>query len=178
MEGKRTGEIMIPLERFPHIPYWFTLRQAIAALTRSDVDENGARNPHWLLLVFSAQNELLGVLRRQEILKGLLSNILSGRAGQYREKLFDVDLDPDLYPMYFTQEKVRNSLRDQLERPVSEYMLPITTTVDPNDALFQAVCLMIDQNVGYLPVVEEGRIVGIVDAADALEEITDFVTGL
>jgi CBS domain-containing protein len=178
MEAKRTGEIMIPLERFPHIPYWFTLRQAIAALTRSDADADGSRDPHWMLLVFSAQNELLGVLRRQEILKGLLADILSSLTGRHRDKLFDVDLDPDLYHMYFTQEKVRSSLCEQLERPVSEFMLPITTTVAPDDALIQAVCLMIDQDVGYLPVVDDGRFVGIIDAADALEAITGFVTSL
>ena len=32
MEAKRAGDIMIPLDRYPHIPHWFTLRQAIAEL--------------------------------------------------------------------------------------------------------------------------------------------------
>ena len=29
-EPKRAIDVMIPLEDYPHIPYWFTLRQAMA----------------------------------------------------------------------------------------------------------------------------------------------------
>ena len=27
---KKVGELMIPLTDYPHIPYWFTIKQAIA----------------------------------------------------------------------------------------------------------------------------------------------------
>ena len=32
MESKTAGDFMIPLDKYPHIPYWFTMREAIAII--------------------------------------------------------------------------------------------------------------------------------------------------
>ena len=29
MAFKRVGDVMIPLDEYPHLPHWFTLRQAL-----------------------------------------------------------------------------------------------------------------------------------------------------
>jgi len=44
METKRAGDIMIPLDEYPHIPYWFTLRQATSELDKSEVEIGGRKS--------------------------------------------------------------------------------------------------------------------------------------
>ena len=39
----RAGDIMIPLDKYPHIPYWYTLQQALAEMEINEIQvEAGA----------------------------------------------------------------------------------------------------------------------------------------
>ncbi len=51
---------------------------------------------------------------------------------------------------------------------VREFMTPGPITVGPEDSLRKAAQLMLDHKVGGLPVVEEGRVVGIITVSDIL----------
>ena len=173
MATKQAGEIMIPLERFPHIPYWFTLRQAMAELGGVGVDKL-RRCPCGLVLVFSAQNQLLGMLRQQDILRGLRPEIAAEKANSQAAKLFDVKVDANLYKLYDSNKAVA-LLPRQLERPVGDFILPIDATVNHDDDLLQAVYLMIEKGNNYILVQRDHRIEGIVTALDALREIAKLV---
>jgi hypothetical protein len=173
METKRAGEIMIPLDRFPHIPYWFTLRQAMAEVGGVGVDTK-RRCPCGLVLVFSAQNQLLGMLRQQDILRGLRPEIDTGKANSQTAKLFDVKVDANLYKLY-DSEKAVAMLPRQLERPVGDFILPVDAVVNHDDDLLQTVYLMIEKGNNYILVQRENRIEGVVTALDALREIARLV---
>ena len=174
MVVKLCGEIMIPLERFPQLPYWFTLRQAMAELVRVVNEETEPHRPSGVVLVFNAQNQLLGILRQQDILRGLKPNILAKNAQRHTEGLFDVKVDPNLYRLY-GGERALTMLQEQIERPVGDFARPIKVTLDRDDDLLQAIGLMMDQDLDFIPVLCDGRIAGIVTVLNVLQETTKLL---
>ena len=101
MEVKRAGEMMIPLEEYPHVPYWFTLRQVIVELEKSEVDIAGRRSLPRVVLIFDEQYQLMGVARRRDIMRGLEPEFLTAKPLHYRKKLLDVKVDPNLSELSF-----------------------------------------------------------------------------
>ena len=71
MATKRAGDVMIPLEKYPHIPHWFTIRQAVAEMKKSVLEIGGQKSLPRSLLVFDEKYHLLGTVRRRDILRGL-----------------------------------------------------------------------------------------------------------
>jgi acetoin utilization protein AcuB len=55
--------------------------------------------------------------------------------------------------------------------PVAEIMSTQVVTVAPEDQLMEAARFMLEEKVGSLPVVEEGRVVGIITETDLLRQI-------
>ena len=105
METKRASDLMIPLSDYPHMPYWFTLRQAMATLRSSRIEVDGKVSLPRAFLVFNEAYELLGVVRRRDILRGLEPQFLEKKGRSYARKLFDVKADPDLLEL-FVEAKV------------------------------------------------------------------------
>ncbi len=56
-------------------------------------------------------------------------------------------------------------------RAVRELMMPKAASAAPGTTLRQAANLMASRRIGSLPVVERGRVVGIVTATDVLDEL-------
>ena len=67
---KKVKDLMIPLEDYPHIPYWFTLRQAMAIVREAAVKFEGAFEPR-AVLVFDEKYQLMGILTLRDMIKGL-----------------------------------------------------------------------------------------------------------
>jgi len=173
MKAKKAGEIMIPLDRYPHIPHWFTLRQAIAELRASQIEVEGRKSLPRAVLVFSKAYELLGIVRRRDILRGLQPSFLSAESMEYKRRLFEVETDPNLFDL--TSDKLLSALREQAERPVSDIMLPITATVDYDDHIMKVIHEMVKNDISFLPVIKDGGVVGVARSVDVLNEIADIV---
>jgi CBS domain-containing protein len=45
--------------------------------------------------------------------------------------------------------------------------------VESGQALDECVAIMLDKNIRHLPVFEEGRLIGLISARDALKEMVD-----
>lgn len=59
---------------------------------------------------------------------------------------------------------------------LDQVMTPIPLTLDPDRTFGHALALMHDHGIRHVPVVEHGRIVGIVTARDALDpDLEEFV---
>jgi CBS domain-containing protein len=170
MEMKCVGDLMMPLEVFPYIPYWFTLRQALAEVEDAGTRQANDKRQPWMILVFSAQNELLGIVRRQEILLGLRPSLPGRLRGLYPD-VSDLAADLDLYRLGFSPQRALTELRNQMERPIIEFMSPIQATLDYSDYALLAVYLMVDLGLSFLPVIKNDQIVGIVYAEDTLHEV-------
>jgi CBS-domain-containing membrane protein len=173
MEMKRAGDFMIPLDEYPHVPYWFSLRQVIAVLEKSQFDIQGRKSLPRFLLVFDEAYQLLGVARRRDILRGLEPSFLSGQSVDYRKKLFEVKVDPNLSE--FSYDKLVGELREKAERPVKEVMRPITKSVDYEDHLTKVIYEMVENNLSLLPVLKEGKVVGVVRSVEVLHEVAQVV---
>jgi CBS-domain-containing membrane protein len=173
MVFKKAGDFMIPLDSYPHIPYWFTLRQTIAELENAEIVVKGKKSlPRWVL-IFDEKYQLMGTVRRRDILRGLEPEFLLKKPLEVRKSLFDVKIDPDLSELSY--DKMLEGMRKQSERPVSEVMLPIRATVDAEDHMIKVIYEMVDNNVSMVPVLENNKIVGVIRSVDLLHEVVTMV---
>lgn len=173
MRTRTAAEIMIPLEQYPHIPYWFTLRQAVAEMEKSELESHGRRSLPRALLVFDEKYQLLGIVRRRDILAGLEPKFLRTMPMQQRKQLFDVEVDPELLEM--TSGKMTKALKDQAETQVSEVMQQVGATVEVNDRLPKIVYKMLRIDLNLLPVMQEHKVVGVVRSVDVFREVANII---
>jgi CBS domain-containing protein len=173
MEIKRAGEIMIPLEEYPHIPYWYTLRQAAEEMDKLEIDTKRSKYHPRVVLVFDADRQLVGMLRRQDILRGLATESLVAKILGYRRKILSGETSAD--QMERSSQKLLKSMREGAERPVSDVMLPIKAPVHYEDSVVKAIYEMIDQNVILLAVLKEEKVVGVVEILELFHEVTRMI---
>ncbi len=171
MATKRAGDIMIPLDQYPHIPYWFTLRQAIAEIELSTIEYDGRKSLPRALLVFDEKYELVGVLRRRDILGGLEPRFAQRRSStpEGQRHWFDIDVDPNLLDL--SNGASTEMMQKQAELQVEEFMQPIGDTVDVNDPLAKVVYKMLNTDVALLPVLRDQKVVGVVRSVDVFHEV-------
>jgi CBS domain-containing protein len=165
-ETKKVKELMIPLEDYPHIPYWFTLRQAMAIVREAAIKFEGSFEPR-AVLVFDEKYQLMGILTLRDIIKGLEPRFMHETAL--------VKADPNLSVLM--GDLFGPGMREASQKPVSEVMSPIKVTIQGNDLLAKAIFMMIQENVGMMPVVQDGKVAGMVRLSDLFKEISDMVLG-
>jgi Mg/Co/Ni transporter MgtE len=71
-ESKVVKDLMIDVFEYPHVPYWFTVKQAIMVVKKSVIGTEKCIHP-LAALVFDEKYNLLGTLTLKDILKGLES---------------------------------------------------------------------------------------------------------
>jgi signal-transduction protein with cAMP-binding, CBS, and nucleotidyltransferase domain len=155
---QKVKDLMIPLEDYPHIPHWFTLRQAMALVREAAIKYEGAFEPR-AMLVFDDKYQLMGILTIRDIITGLEPRFL--------QETSLVQIDPNQTP----------NMKEHSERLVSEVMSPIKATVDSNAPIFKPLCLMIKENVGLMPVIRAGKVAGMIRFSDLFNEIAKMVLG-
>ena len=117
-DTKKVKELMIPLEDYPHIPYWFTLRQAMAIVREAAVKFEGTFEPR-AVLVFDEKYQLMGMLTLRDIIKGLEPRFMHETAL--------VKADPNLTVLM--GDLFGPGMREASQKPVSEVMSPIKVTI-------------------------------------------------
>ena len=175
MKIVRAGDIMIPLENYPHIPYWFTLRQAIAELDQYVIEAGGRQSLPRRILVFDEKYRMMGMVRRRDILCGLEPEFLRAKPLADRKKLFDLKRDPSLSDVPF--DEIMVEVIKLAERPVSEVMIPISVTVDFDDHIFRVIYEMNSNRIHIVPVQKDDEMVGVVRTVDVLHSISQMLSG-
>jgi CBS-domain-containing membrane protein len=173
IEGKTAGELMIPLDKYPHIPYWFTLRQAMAEIANSELEIDGKKSLPRIILVFDEKYCLMGMARRRDILRGLEPEFLSKGPSDYRKKLFDVEVDPNLSEVSY--DRLLKTLRERAELPISEVMTPIVKTVAYDDHITKIIYEMVSNDLSLLPVMKDDKVAGVVRSVDVFQEIARHI---
>ena len=171
MNARRIEEIMVPVDKYPCIPDTLTLRDAMMEMTVQILREKLLTVPRVALVFDEDFDDLLGMLRRRDIMRGFEPRFLGGL--EYRRKLFDVAVDPNLSEL--SSDKVYARIRERANRLVRDYMIPIKATIDYDDHIMKAVCEMVDQNVSLLPVLKNGNVIGVVRSVDVLDEIASII---
>jgi CBS domain-containing protein len=64
--------------------------------------------------------------------------------------------------------------RTYRETNVEDIMTTKVLYVEGSQSLDECVAIMIDKNIRHLPVYEEGKLIGIISARDALREMVDY----
>ncbi len=163
---KTAEELMIRLEDYPHIPYWFTLRQAMAIVREATVKFEGSFEPR-AVLVFDEKYQLMGILTLRDIIIGLEPMFL--------QETSLIKMDPSLTVLM--GDFFGPKMKDQSHRAVSEVMSPIKITVNAEDPITKPLYLMIKENIGLIPVLQGGKVAGILRLSDLFGEISKIVLG-
>ncbi|AEB09177.1 CBS domain-containing protein [Desulfobacca acetoxidans] len=163
---KKVKDVMIPLEDYPHIPYWFTLRQAMAIIREATIKFEGSFEPR-AVLVFDEKYQLMGMLTLRDILRGL--------EPRFAKDSGLIKADPNLAVLM--GDMFGPGMREASQKAVSEVMSPIKVTVDGNDPITKALFLMIREDVGMMPVILEKKVAGMVRLSDLFQEISQVVLG-
>jgi CBS domain-containing protein len=170
MNDKPVHEIMVPLAEYPCISEVHTLREAIEEMTKVQILRRQQATLARVALVFDrGYRELLGTLRRRDIMRGLEPRFLLSGSMEYERRLFAVEVDPNLAEL--SSDKIIARMRQRADRAACDFMMPITATIGYDDHLMKAIYEMVDQNTSLLPVLKEGTVVGVVRSVDVLNEI-------
>jgi CBS domain-containing protein len=152
----KVQDLMIPLEDYPHIPHWFTLRQAMAIVREAAIKFEGQFETR-AVLVFDEKYQLMGILTLRDLIRGLEPRVL------HETVMIDDLFGP--------------GLKEASQKPVSEVMRPIKVTIQGSDSIAKAIFLMIKQDVGLMPVIQDNKVAGIIRLSDLFKVISDMVLG-
>jgi CBS-domain-containing membrane protein len=172
-EEMRVADVMVPLNEYPHIPYWFTLRQAVVEFQKFQLEVDGRKSLPRFVLVFDEAYQLLGTVRRRDLLKGLEPPFLVSRTRKYRMRLFDIEVDPNLSELSY--DKLVKSIQGQAKRRVSDVMQPIVATINQDDHLMKAVSEFVEHDLALLPVLKDDKVVGVVRTVGVFEQLAKIV---
>jgi CBS domain-containing protein len=152
---KHLKDLVIPLSRYPHMPYWATLKEALVqlALAQKDLSLGDRRRT---VLVFDEAYRLKGMLTQR--------NILSGIEPKFSEKVAEG------YHMEW-QDLFNKPNQEQLAKPISDFMSPVKATVSVDDSLLKASHIMISQGLGLMPVMDGDKVAGVVRLQDIFMEL-------
>lgn len=173
MEEITAEDLMIPLDRYPHIPYWFTLRQAMAEMDKAHLEVDGRQSLPRVVLVFDEEYRLMGLVRRRDILRGIVPN----RPAESSEA--DGEYDPSFRRNApSSSPSLEQSLPHVIQRSeqrVSEVMAPIRCSVNHDTPLMQVVETLIDHDTSLVPVLKEYSVVGVCRSVDILHRIVGLI---
>jgi len=149
-------EIMVDVFEYPHIPYWFTLRQA-AGIIRNTLLQGEKHVQPLVVLVFDEKYNLVGMASLREILKGL-EPLWAGVAGGAAAA------GPGGKPAS--------------EAPVATVMRPAGAFLDPGASAADAARLIVEQGLELVPVLEDQKkLIGVVRWQEVFRECSRTTLG-
>lgn len=161
---KKVKELMIPLTDYPHIPYWFTIKQAVAIAKQAALGTEGKSEPV-TLLVFDEKYQLMGSLTMEDLIRGIEKKFV--RSNGYISKEWDT---PVFFEGLFTE-----GVKEEAQKPVSEIMSPVKETVGPDESIIKAIYLMIEKGSNILPVIDKGVVKGVIRLQEIFNELAVLV---
>ena len=169
--AKKVKEIMVEITEYPHIPYWLSVRDAIAMI-HSTYDETLGLGEHRMVLVFDESYQLLGVLTLKSLLAGIEPKFLRRDEKSPYQGLTHAD-----YARLSTlmEGTFSANCKEEAKKPVSEVMTTIRATVDVNDSLAKAAFIMLQADVNLIPVMDGEKIGGVLRMSDVFNELTKIV---
>jgi CBS-domain-containing membrane protein len=157
MDKKKIKDLVIPLTEYPHMPYWATLREAIAQLNVAF--ETG----HHTVLVFDEAYTLVGMLLQKDILKGL-------------EPKFAQHYDEGV-PIFW-DSLLESGGEARLAQPIKDFMSEVKVTISADDSVLKASHVMLQEEAYLLPVMEGDKLLGVVRMGDIFQQITNALLKL
>ncbi|NQU04884.1 MAG: CBS domain-containing protein [Calditrichaeota bacterium] len=170
---RRAGDIMIPIDEYPYIHYTATIHDAVEKMRASTIIVKDCQSLPRAVLVMDDDHQILGILRRRDIFRGLEPKFLRTMSRNNRRELFDLQIDPSLADL--SSGSFTKAVQTQAKQSVTEIMSRITDTLDFTDNLAKIVYIMLTKDVDLLPILKERKVVGVVRSVDAFNEIAEIV---
>lgn len=158
MKKKLARDIMVPISEYPAVHVTATLAEAIKTLKDSfQTDKKGTITGQRSLLVLNDDNDLVGILTIRTILNAI--NVKS-RIGASLTRLF-----------------VRDVVQDNaMLLNVREVMRPVfSNCVNVDDSVEEAARVMLNGKINIIPVMENGKAVGIIRSIDLFNIIGELL---
>lgn len=168
-ENKEVRDVMVDVFEFPHIPHWFTIKQAIGIIKKSFIETEKCIFPQ-VVMVFDEKYNLMGTFTPRDIIKGLESRLKPISIKDADIAYVDENAMVTFEASMFTEESKKLA-----EKPVSEIMVPAKTFVSPEDSIVKAAFLMVHHDLVVLPVLENKKLVGLVRMIEAFDELSNTV---
>jgi len=147
-------EIMVDVFEYPHIPYWFTLRQA-AGIIRNTLLGGEKHVQPLVVLVFDEKYNLVGMANLREIMKGL-EPLWSGPAAS----------------------GVAPGTKPASEAPVATVMRATEAFIEPDATVAAAARLIVEHGLDLVPVLEDRKkLVGVVRWQEVFQECSRIALG-
>jgi CBS domain-containing protein len=167
---KFVKDFVIPLERYPHIREDQTLSEAIEQVLSFKWGVNEKLLRFSDLFVLNRDGLVAGKITLADILTALEPKLLQ----KDKKPIFEgPDTDSSNLAILWEDSFFKNC-RERGAKPVKEIMSPLTTVLHGRDPLLKALYLMLRSGEQSLPVLDDGRIVGIL----RVEELFTITTGV
>ncbi len=166
---KTVKDIMVDVFEFPHVPHWFSMKQAMEIIKRTVLESEKCIRPV-VILVFDEKYNFMGTLTHINILKGLEPRFLKPTTKAQVPEESEVGLAV-LWDSLFSSES-----KEMVEKPVSEIMVPANFFVDQEDPITKAAYLMLRHDLVLLPVLEnKKKLVGVVRMIEVFDELSNMI---
>ncbi|MBI5665109.1 MAG: CBS domain-containing protein [Nitrospirae bacterium] len=168
-DGKTAKDVMIDVFDFPHIPYWFTIKQTVGIIKKSVLGREKCVQP-LAILVFDEKYNLVGTVSLKDILKGLEPRFLrqSTKAQGHSEDETGLSV---LWDTLFDKEA-----KEVCEHQISEIMTPSKYFLEPGDPITKAAYLMLRYDLTLLPVLEDKKkFVGLLRMNEIFDELSNAI---
>ena len=172
----RVKDVMLPLAAYATVSSEATLREALVALSKSQLGLTYDRHHHRAVLVMDDQGNVVGKLTYQAILRSLLPSAL-GAADV--ERLAGAGLNPELMDSVARLSPLRANLPSMCAASdrvtVREAMVAARDSIEEGASLGEAIETLVVSQAESLLVTREGRVVGILRLSDVFEEVADRI---
>jgi CBS-domain-containing membrane protein len=170
----KMADIMTPIDQYVHVPFWYSVREAMAALNKGPKRE-GCSSTERVVLVFDNAYNLVGAVRRLNLLQGLEPSFLRTEDSKtkVRRSLFEVKDDVSLSVV--DEDQTQQNMRRRSERPIEDVLSPITETLTTEDQIIKAVFIMAKVPVGVIPIMEDNAVVGVVTVDELFKAVSTFI---
>jgi len=159
-------DLMVDVFEYPHLPYWFTIKQAIGVIRKTLIETEKCVHPR-VVLVFDEKYNLIGMLTFRGILQGLEPRTEPAADTNEDRACYD---DPAVisYEMSIFSEETKKLL----DKPISDFMTPIKMFLAPDDPVTKAALMMLRHDLQFLPVLEtKEKLIGIVRMPEVFGEV-------
>lgn len=160
---------MVPLEKYPKVQTTDTLRAVIIIMDSTQIEVDGKLSLPRVVLVFDEHQELRGMARRRDVLRGLEPKFLVDKEASSEREWIHVKVDPNLAVLSYGHSI--SQILQNAQRPISSVMSPVTTTLSSDDHLLKIMNVLVEQNLSVLPVLDAGKVIGVIRTADVFRYI-------
>jgi CBS domain-containing protein len=162
MIAGHVADITVPLDEYPAVGLTATLHDAFQALTNQ---AHKAGHPYRHVLVLNPNNELVGLIGMRELLHGLFPDYL--RSHEHRH--FEGASSEVASLTTIWSDTCDAQCPVAAQRPVRDFMGPIRGPIDSQAPITLAAYLMVDHQTSLLPVIDQGRVIGVCRLTDVFQ---------